>query len=91
MKLADGTYLKSNGHFLRIEATDGYWVAVEETTLNEAQDGEIVGVWNDPDTGRLWIDKTRFISDRETAIITAKAYDQIAIWDNYRQTTIATN
>lgn len=90
MKLANGTYLKSNGTFLRIEATEGYWVAVEEIALDSVRDGEIVGIWQDPETGKLWVDETRFILDRETAITTAKAYDQIAIWDNRNQTTIET-
>jgi hypothetical protein len=89
--MRDGTYLKTNGTFLRIEAIDGYWVATTETRLTWVMDGEIVGVWNDPDTGRTWVDNTRFIQDLATATITAKAYDQIAIWDNANQTTISTN
>ena len=88
--LANGTYLKTNGAFIRLETQDGYWVATGETTLEATQDGELVGVWSDQETGKLWIDKTRFVSDRETAIITAKAYDQIAIWDNHNQTEIKT-
>jgi hypothetical protein len=89
--MLDGTYLKKGETFLRVETQDGYWVAVAETTLAETQDGELVGVWNDPDTGRLWIDKTRFILDKTQAITTAKLYNQIAIWDNRNQTTITTN
>jgi hypothetical protein len=89
--MRDGTYLKTNGAFIRLEATNGYWVATSETTLAETQDGEIVGIWNDPETGRRWIDKTQFIGDRTKAIATAKAFDQIAIWDNKRNLTIQTN
>jgi hypothetical protein len=89
--MIDGTYLKTNGVFLRVEAVNGYWVATSETTLYEVPEGGLVGVWNDPDTGKLWIDNTRFIPDLATATLTAKAYDQIAIWDNANQTTITTN
>jgi hypothetical protein len=89
--MRDGTYLKTAGTFQRIEAVDGYWVATAETTLETAEEGEIIGVWSDPETGKLWVDKTRFIQDLATATITAKAYDQIAIWDNANQTTISTN
>lgn len=88
--LANGTYLKSNGHFLRVEATGGYWVATGETTLEETQDGELVGVWTDAETGKTWIDKTQFVAGKMEALLTAKAYDQIAIWDNSNQTEIKT-
>lgn len=92
MKLfSDGTYLKTNGTFLRIEATEGYWVATSETSLDKVAEGQIVGIWQDPETGKLWVDNTRFIPDREVAITTAKAYNQIAIWDNSNKTTIQTN
>lgn len=89
--MQNGTYLKKNGTFLRIETNEGYWVAVEEIALDSVQDGEIVGIWQDPETGKLWVDETRFILDREQAITTAKAYDQIAIWDNRNQIEIKTN
>lgn len=88
--LANGTYLKTNGAFIRLETTEGYWVATSETTLPEVADGQIVGIWTDPETGRIWVDNTQFISNRTKAIATAKAFDQIAIWDNRNQTTIKT-
>lgn len=88
--LANGTYLKTGETFIRLETQDGYWVAINEISLDSVRDGEIVGIWTDPDTGKIWVDETRFILDREQAITTAKAYDQIAIWDNSRQTTIET-
>ena len=90
MKLANGTYLKVGETFIRLETNEGYWVAVNEISLESVKDGEVVGIWRDPETGTLWVDETRFILDRETAITTAKAYDQIAIWDNRNQTTIQT-
>lgn len=88
--MQSGTYLKTNGNFIRLETRKGYWVAIEETTLETARDGEILGVWTDPETGKLWVDRTQFIGNRTTAITTAKAFDQIAIWDNRNQTTIPT-
>lgn len=88
---ADGTYLKTGETFIRLETQDGYWVATQETTLESAKDGDIVGIWQDPETGKLWVDKTRFILDKNQAITTARLYNQIAIWDNRNQTTIQTN
>jgi hypothetical protein len=88
--MQDGTYLFKNGSFLRIEATEGYWVATRETELSNLKDGQIIGVWQDPATGRTWLDETTFVGDLATATITAKAYDQIAIWDNANQATIST-
>jgi len=89
--MRDGTYLKTAGTFQRIEAVDGYWVAIEETTLETAREGEILGVWTDPETGRVWVDRTQFKTHKSVAIATAKAFNQIAIWDNANQTTISTN
>ena len=89
--MRDGTYIKKGETFIRLETSEGYWVATNEISLESVRDGEIVGIWQDPETGKLWVDETRFILDRETAITTAKAYDQIAIWDNQNQTTITTN
>lgn len=89
--MRDGTYLKMNGNFIRLETQEGYWVATSETTLPEVADGQIVGIWTDPETGKVWVDKTRFILDKTQAITTAKLYNQIAIWDNRNQTTITTN
>lgn len=89
--MQDGTYLYTNGTFLRIEATEGYWVATRETELSNLKPGQIIGVWTDPETGRVWLDETNFIGDLATATITAKAHAQIAIWDNANQTAITTN
>lgn len=88
--MRDGTYLKKGETFLRIETAEGYWVATNEISLDSVKDGEVVGIWTDPETGTIWVDETRFILDKAQAIATAKAYDQIAIWDNSQQTTIQT-
>ena len=88
--MQDGTYLFTNDTFLRIEATEGYWVATRETGLISLKQGQIVGVWTDPETGKVWLDETTFVGDLATATITAKAHAQIAIWDNANQTTINT-
>ena len=88
--MLDGTYLKKGETFIRLETQAGYWVATNEIALDSVKDGEIVGIWTDPETGTIWVDETRFILDRTQAIATAKAFDQIAIWDNANQTTIQT-
>jgi hypothetical protein len=89
--MLDGTYIKKGETFIRLETTEGYWVAINEISFDSVRDGEIVGIWTDPETGKIWVDETRFVLDRSHAVRLAKTYDQIAIWDNRNQTTIKTN
>jgi hypothetical protein len=89
MELQDGTYLKlSDNNLVKIETDKGYWVAEKETSLFDAYNGTIIGVWNDKDTGKLWVDKSRYFEDLETALFWAKLFDQLAIWDNANQKEI---
>lgn len=83
--MQDGTYLYMAGQFIPLAVTEGYWVAYQETTLDELTDGEIVGVWTDSETGKTWFDKSRLFATLDGAITAGRAYDQLAIWDNSKQ------
>ena len=78
--MESGTYLKTEIGLSPIEANSGYWVGVEETTLDEVVVGETVGVWTDAD-GKMWIDKTIRLSDLTKAMTLAKVFGQLAIYD----------
>jgi hypothetical protein len=78
--LENGTYQKTEAGFSPIIAAAGYWVAVEETTLEEVETGETVGVWKDKD-GKVWVDKVIRLSDLTKALMLGKMFEQKAIYD----------
>lgn len=78
--MKDGTYQKTEAGFIPIIAKSGYWVGVEETTLDAIELGETFGAWTDS-TGFLWIDKTVRVSDLSNALLLAKTFSQKAIYD----------
>jgi hypothetical protein len=78
--MENGTYQKTETGFSPIVATAGYWVAVEETTLEEVEVGETVGVWKD-ENEKLWVDKVIRLSDLTKALMLGKMFDQKAIYD----------
>lgn len=83
MELQDGTYLKlSDTNLIKIETDQGYWVAEEETTIEDATNHRTIGVWNDTETGKVWVDKSWYFDDLETALFWANRWNQLAIWDN---------
>lgn len=75
-----GTYQKTETGYSPIVATAGYWVAVEETTLDEIEVGETVGVWKD-ENDKVWVDKVVRLSDLTKALMLGKVFDQKAIYD----------
>jgi len=79
--MENGTYQKTNTGFSPIVATAGYWVAVEETTLEEVEVGETVGVWTDTETNKVWVDKVIRLSDLSKALLLGKTFSQKAIYD----------
>ena len=79
--MENGTYQKTEAGFSPIVATAGYWVAVEETTLEEVETGETVGVWTDTETNKVWVDKVVRLSDLTKALMLGKMFDQKAIYD----------
>jgi hypothetical protein len=78
--MENGTYQKTETGFSPIIASAGYWVAVEETTLEEIEVGETVGVWNGSD-GKVWVDKVIRLSDLTKALMLGKLFKQEAIYD----------
>lgn len=85
--MQNGTYRKTEQGLERVDAAEGYWVALHETTLDALEVGDHLGVWSD-DTGKLWLDKSVLIMDRVQALTTAQRNDQLAIWDNLKQAEI---
>jgi hypothetical protein len=89
MELQDGTYLKlSDTNLIKIETDQGYWVAEEETTIEDAYQGTIIGVWNDKETGKVWVDKSKYFDNQINALFWARQFNQLAIWDNANQKEI---
>lgn len=89
MELQDGTYLKlSDTNLIKIETDKGYWVAEHETIIDATPNYKIIGVWNDTDTGKVWIDQSWYFEDLDTALFWAKRWNQLAIWDNANQKEI---
>ena len=85
MKLENGTYLVLSSDtttLAKIETGRGYWVAELQTTLEDIQNGDIIGIWTDKDTDKTWLDKSRYFDNLDTALFWAKQWNQLAIWDN---------
>lgn len=79
-KITDGTYQKTENGLSPINAKTGYWVAIEETTLDQTEIGETVGAWEDSE-GNLWLDKVVRLTDLSQAILLGKTFFQKAIYD----------
>ena len=79
--MEDGTYLNLDGDFKRINATTGYWVAIEPALPSQIVSGQYLGVWTDSKDGKPYYDRTVWISDLDDALAVGKQRDQIAIWD----------
>ena len=83
--MENGTYLVLDGDkFItaRIETGRGYWVAETELDLADVKSGDVIGIWTDTDTGKVWVDRSRFFTELDTALFWAKQWNQLAIWDN---------
>jgi len=78
--MKDGTYLKLDGYFHRVENESGYWVASKGTTLNNLKDGDFLGVWTD-DGGRRYVEETHFFTSFFRALDFAQLMNQRAIWN----------
>lgn len=82
----------------------GYWVSeyggVEinggftESALKDAlsildiEPMEYVGIWTDPDTNLIYVDRSHHFIKEQTALDLGKHWDQIAIWDCAKQEPI---
>ena len=88
--MENGTYQKTQVGFSPVVATAGYWVGVEETTLDEVEVGETVGVWTDA-SGKVWVDKVIRLSDLSKALLLGKTFSQEAIYDIVNKKEIKVN
>jgi len=88
--MENGTYQKTEAGFSPIVATAGYWVAVEETTFEEVEVGETVGVWTD-ENDKVWVDKVIRLSDLSKALLLGKTFSQKAIYDVINKKEIEVN
>jgi multidrug resistance efflux pump len=79
--MQDGTYVMTEEGMQALMKLTGYWVALEEVELSSVQPGEIVGVWTDQLTGKVWIDKSMHVEDLTMAMSFGKLYKQKAIYD----------
>ena len=79
--MENGTYLQTENGLVPIQAKSGYWVAFQETTLDEATPGDTIGVWTDSETGKVWVDNSIHLNDLTTALTFGKMFSQKAIFD----------
>lgn len=79
--MQDGTFVMTANGMEALMKLSGYWVAYEETTLDEITIGDTIGIWNDPITNKLWIDKSMHVNDLGTALFLGRMYNQKAIYD----------
>ena len=89
--MIDGTYQKTKDGFVRLTPDYGYWVASREIEPEQLEEGQFLGVWTDPETGKTWYDKTHFIEDLGTALILCREWGQKAFWDNKNNKAIPQN
>ena len=79
--MQDGTFIMTEAGLESLMKISGYWVALEEVELSKVKPGEIVGVWTDQLTGKVWIDRSMHVEDLTTAEFIGKLYSQEAIYD----------
>ena len=67
----------------------GYWVAVHKyDSLDDTISGDYVGVWTNPESGVMYLDRSVWVSDLDNAIALGKAQGQLAIWDCANETEV---
>ena len=87
--MQDGTYLNLDGKFIKSHATSGYWVAVHKyDTLDDTMTGDYVGVWTNPESGVMYLDRSVWVADVNDAIDLGNYAGQLAIWDCANDTEI---
>jgi hypothetical protein len=90
-EIDNGTYQKTSEGLKPIHAKQGYWVAVEQTKLEDIEEGETVGVWTDPETKTLWLDKVVRLTDLSNALNLGRLFKQVAIFDVVNNKEIKVN
>ena len=90
--LADGTYIVTDigTALLLADYDNGYWVGEQPIDSADLTEFTLFGVWTNA-KGIKEYDLVIFEEDFESALRTAKKYNQKAIWDNKnsREITVA--
>jgi len=86
--MENGTYLKLGGELIPINATTGYWVAVEPALPSQILDGQYLGVWTDEKDGKEYYDRSVWVAELPEALAVGKEHEQIAIWDNAKRSEV---
>jgi hypothetical protein len=90
--MENGTYLNLDGQFILSHAKSGYWVAVHKyDSLDDTITGDYVGVWTNPESGVMYLDRSVWVADKADAIALGKQQGQLAIWDCANETEIWLN
>lgn len=82
----DGTYTFDGERWTTgelVELSAGYWVAQTQGDQDPAKlpSGTFLGIWTDPETGKVHLDATLWIYDLDVAITYGRSFRQLAIWD----------
>ena len=86
--MESGTYIKMGQELVPVSPSTGYWVAVQPALPSQIVEGQYLGVWTDEKDGKQYYDRSVFVADLVDALIVAKQFDQIAIWDNSKRTEV---
>lgn len=86
--MQDGTFIMTEEGLESLMKIGGYWVALGEVEIEDVKPGEVVGVWTDPLTNKVWIDQSMHIDDLTTALAYGRLFEQKAIYDIANERTI---
>jgi hypothetical protein len=86
--MIDGTYQKTKDGYSMLNTQTGYWVGIEEVVLDTVEVGDFVGIWTDPENGKVWVDRVLHFTDLTMALEAGKLNEQKAIYDIANKTEI---
>ncbi len=58
-----------------------HYEATLRNLISDIPDRTLYGVWTDPETGRVYVDKVQHVDSATDALHLAREHDQIAIYD----------
>jgi hypothetical protein len=81
--IEDGTYILGlTGIETIVPPIAGYWIGIRSIeSTDEAQLGNFIGIWTDPEDGQRYYDVTTYEINLEEALKRGREHDQISIWD----------
>jgi len=87
--MENGTYIKDGDEFTLItNATTGYWANVASATPENIVEGQYMGVWTNPVSGKTYYDRSVWVSDLDNAIAIGNQHNQLAILDIANETEV---